>query len=640
MCGIVGVVSRCPVEDDGRLAVMRDVLAHRGPDDAGVWWAPDRRVGLGHRRLAIIDLSPGGHQPMGDASGECWITYNGEIYNYLDLRGELLARGHRFRTVSDTEVILEAYRAWGPECLGRLNGMFAFALYDGRERRLLLARDRAGEKPLYYHHRPGRLVFASELKALMADPGFPRELDLRALDAYLAYGYVPGEGCILHGVRKLGQGQAMTYDLETDTTRRWRYWELPAPPGGQDASEEDLLAELEGLLEDAVRRQLMADVPVGILLSGGIDSSLVTAMAARVSPTPVHTFTVTFPGHAGYDESPRARLVAERFGTRHTELSVEPASVELLPVLARQFDEPIADSALVPTFLLSRLIRRHATVALSGDGGDELFAGYPHYRLIRQGAAWRRVAPRPVRRLIGRAAARLLPVGVRGRHHLIGFGDDLAQSIAHVNLYFDHRTRRRLLAPFAPQDAAARAPETYRAGLCVAGRSPLRQATEADFRSTLVDGYLVKVDRASMLASLEMRAPWLDHRIVELAFGRVPDALRAGGAALKVLPRRLAERLLPAGLARGPKRGLTMPLARWFGGEWGAYVEAVLREADPGLFDRAVIRELLAGQRRGLANTARLFALTFFELWRREYRVALPGVGAPDDEVPVEAPAG
>jgi asparagine synthase (glutamine-hydrolysing) len=209
-----------------------------------------------------------------------------------------------------------------------------------------------------------------------------------------------------------------------------------------------------------------------------------------------------------------------------------------------------------------------------------------------------------------------------------------------VNLYFDHRTRRRLLAPVSSQDAAAPASETYRAGLCVAGRSPLRQATEADFRSTLVDGYLVKVDRASMLASLEMRAPWLDHRIVELAFGRVPDALRADGAALKILPRRLAERLLPAGLARGPKRGFTMPLARWFRGEWGTYAEAVLREADPGLFDRAVIQELLAGQRRGLANTARLFALTFFELWRREYRVALPGVGAPDDKVPLEARAG
>lgn len=638
MCGIVGLASQSPIAQPDLLVVMRDEMRHRGPDDAGAWWSPDRRVGLATRRLAIIDLTPGGHQPMADGSGAVWITFNGEIYNYLDLRRELEARGHRFRTASDTEVILEAYRAWGVECLSRLNGMFAFGLYDIVARRLFLARDRAGEKPLFYRLAPGQLMFASELKALMANPAFPRELDLRALDYYLAYGYVPGEMCILKGVRKLPQGHAMTYDLETDTTRVWRYWQLPPPPVAADASFDDLTAVLEGLLEDSVRRQLVADVPVGILLSGGIDSSLVTAMAARVSSAPVKTFTISFPGHGAYDEGPYARLVAAHLGTEHTEMVAEPATVELLPTLARQYDEPMTDSSMVPTYLVSRLIREHATVALGGDGGDELFGGYPHYGLIQRGERLRRLLPALLRGLAGAAASRVLPVGVPGRNHLIGFAADLSHSIAHVNLYFDDRTRRRLLAPVTEHRAWPKAaPETYRAGLCVPTYSLLRQATEADFRTTMVDAYLVKVDRASMLNSLEVRAPWLDYRIVEFAFGRVPDTLRATATERKILPRLLAQRLLPPSLDLARKQGFSMPLERWFRGEWGAYVEDVLRQADPRLFDQRVIQGLIAGQRRGYANTARLFALTMFELWRREYQVVLPDGSYAEERPYVEA---
>ena len=392
MCGIVGIASRSSkiVPD---LLISAWILRHRGPDDAGLWQSPDGRVGLAQRRLAIIDLSPCGHQPMVDTFGQLCITFNGEIYNYLDLRRELVARGHHFRTASDTEVILEAYRAWGVDCLSHLNGMFAFCLYDSAAQRLFLARDRAGEKPLFYWHTPGHLVFASELKALMADPAFPRRLDLQALDYYLAYGYVPGEMCILQGVRKLAQGQAMTYDLETDTPRVWRYWQLREPPSPADVSVDDLSAELETLLEDSVRRQLIADVPVGVLLSGGIDSSLVTAMASRVSSTPVKTFTISFPGHGAYDEGPYARLVAEYFGTQHTELVAEPAAVELLPALAWQYDEPMADSSMVPAYLVARLVRQHATVALGGDGGDELFGGYPHYSWLQWQERARRYLP-------------------------------------------------------------------------------------------------------------------------------------------------------------------------------------------------------------------------------------------------------
>jgi asparagine synthase (glutamine-hydrolysing) len=625
MCGIVGLLSRAPDPRPDLLAGMRDAMRHRGPDDAGAWWSPDGCAGLAHRRLAILDLSAEGHQPMADASGRFRIAFNGEIYNHRALREELAGRGASFRSASDTEVLLEAYRAWGTDCLSRLVGMFSFGLYDTEARRLFLARDRAGEKPLFYAHSPGRFAFASELKGLMADPAFPRELDLESLEYYLAYGYVPGERCILKGVRKLPQGHAATYDLEDDRFRAWRYWALPEPPAVPAADEAALLGRLDTLLEESVRRQLVADVPVGILLSGGIDSSLITAMAARVASGPVKTFTISFPGYGAYDEAPHARLVASHFGTDHTELAAEPASVTLLPELARQFDEPIADSSMVPTFLVSQLVRRHATVALGGDGGDELFGGYRHYNLINRAEPFRRAIPSPVRTL-ARAAAGALPAGLPGRNRFLSCIGPLPLGVAPPTLYFDDRLRARLLSPLGGlRSRPVPPPELYKAGLCPTARSPLAQATAADFRSYLVDQILVKVDRASMLASLEIRAPWLDHRIVEFAFGEVPDALRATRKARKVLPRRLAARLLPPGFDLDRKQGFSAPLSAWFRSAWGDFMESVLLEAPPGLFDGRFLRELVAGQRKGYGNIARLFALTMFELWRREYRVSFGG---------------
>jgi len=305
-------------------------------------------------------------------------------------------------------------------------------------------------------------------------------------------------------------------------------------------------------------------------------------------------------------------------------LAAGPSDVELLPELARQFDEPLADSAIVPTYLISRLIRRHATVVLSGDGGDELFAGYPHYCWLQRAERMRRYIPGMLRRW-ARQLGQRLPIGFRGRNHMIGFAKDLSWSIAHVNMYFDRALRRRLLSPaLGNRSNSGDGPEAYRSAQCGTSHTPLRQATEADFKTTLVDDYLVKVDRASMLASLEVRAPFLDRGVIEFAFGRVPDALRANATERKILLRRLAQRLLPPGFDFNRKQGFTMPLAAWFRGEWGAYVESILRDADPLLFDRRVIGELIALQKRDYANTQRLFALTMFELWRRHYRVTIP----------------
>jgi asparagine synthase (glutamine-hydrolysing) len=623
MCGIAGVAARGGVPAPEVLDAMRDALAHRGPDGRGTWRSADGTVALMHRRLSILDLSPAGAQPMADGAGHV-LTFNGEIYNFQALRDELRAGGGAFHTGTDTEVVLAAYRAWGERFLERMQGMFALALWDPARRRLLLARDRAGEKPLFVHHAGGRLAFASELKALLADPAFRPELDPEALDAYLAFGYAPGEACLLRGVRKLLPGHALVYDVDGDAVRAWRYWDLPEPVSLDAPADEEALAdELDALLADAVRRQLVADVPVGVLLSGGLDSSLVTAMAARASSRPVRTFTVSFPGHGAHDEAPYARAVAAHFGTEHHELVAEPASVDLLPVLARQFDDPIADSSMVPTYLVSRLIRRHATVALGGDGGDELFGGYGYYTWFLRQERIRRVVPRPVRALVGAAGGRL-PAGVRGRNQLIGLAASAESSVGHVNLYFDAGTRRALLRHLPGAHGGGPSAEERKAWLARPARTPLQAATAADFRSFMVDDILVKVDRASMLASLEVRAPFLDPRVVEFAFGRVPDRLRATASERKVLLRRLGARLLPPALDLRRKQGFSLPLQAWMRGEWGGYLRGVLADAPPRLFDRGTVDALFAGQEKGRANAQRLFALAMVELWRREHAVALP----------------
>jgi len=620
MCGIVGVAGDVTASRE-RLLAMRDCLRHRGPDDEGVSWSPDVRVGLAHRRLSIIDLSPMGRQPMTDIAGDLEIVFNGEIYNYLELRAELEGAGHRFRTATDTEVILEAYRAWGDGCLARLNGMFALALHDRPRGRLLLARDPAGEKPLYYRAAGGALAFASELKALLADPTCPRELDHAALDAYLAFGYVPGERSMLRGISKLRQGHALDFDVRTGTMRTWAYWTLPdSRPEEDDAA---LLAEYERLLADSVRLRLIADVPVGVMLSGGVDSSLVVAMAARASSRRIKTFNISFPGHGAFDEAPYARAVARHFDTDHVELAAEPASVDLLPELARQYDEPIADPSIVPTYLVSKLIRRQATVALGGDGGDELFGGYYQHSWVQQRSRVGSWIPASGRRAVQAAVRRLVPPGTTGRNYLLGLAADPPFDIVQFNVLFDVDARRQLLGPLADTRRGPGGPEAFKAALCADRGSRLQQSTAMDFRTYLVDDVLTKVDRASMLCSLEVRAPFLDPRLIAFAFQRVPDRLRATAAERKVLSRRLAERVLPPGLDLTRKQGFAPPLATWFKGDWGRFIQDVLTSRDADLFDRSTVQRLLAGQKVGMTNMHRLFALTMIELWRREYRVAL-----------------
>lgn len=608
MCGIYGLMRRDGQVDAAALARQRDLLAHRGPNDVGSWISPDRRVGLAHRRLAILDLSAAGHQPMRSVDGRFTIVFNGEIYNHREIRRELEKIGCTFHTGADTEVLLEAYIAWGEACLMRLNGMFAFAIHDagyaGTPPSLFLARDRAGKKPLYYAFDGQRLEFASELRAISQRGG----LALDALNFYLALGYVPHERCLVEGVKKLPPAHTARLDLSSFELRVQRYWAPPpnCPEPGVDGA--SLADEAGRLIEDATRLRLVADVPVGVLLSGGLDSSLVVAAAAHVSSAPVRTFTIALPGSA-LDESAHARQVARHFGTEHHELALERSGLEVLDEIAPFIDEPIADSSLIPTFLVSRLTRQQVTVALGGDGGDELFGGYNDYPTSL--ADQDRLAWLPQSALVLAAqAASWLPAGVRGRNRVASLRGGPLQQMIWGRPYFDLTLRRRILG----QDALAAlgselvAPERFLLGLFDTGSDAVDRMTRTHFGSVLPDDFLVKVDRMSMAVSLEMRAPLLDHRLVEFAFGRIPSAWKVSGGETRRVQKILAARWLPPELDVQRKQGFSIPLNEWLRASNSAELQRV-RNRLPACIQQKEVDALIHGQARGRANGGRLFAL-------------------------------
>lgn len=620
MCGLAGIASRKAVAQRRWLSSTLAVLRHRGPDGEGEWWDETGRVGLAHRRLAVVDLSSAAQQPMHDTREGLSLVFNGEIYNYVELRALLAAEGFMFRTESDTEVILAAYRKWGVDCCTHFIGMFAFALYDRAREQLFLARDRAGEKPLFYAEQNSEMRFASEMKALFADTEFPRRIDPESLDCYLSMGFVPGRRSMLYGVNKLPPAHSLLFDLTTGKSRVWRYWDVPAyEPAQYPLHESELLNELEAHLEVSVRGQLSADVPVGVLLSGGVDSSLVTALAARTKSS-IKTFTVRFPGSGKYDETEHARLIAHHFATDHVELEAEPSTVDLLPALARQIDEPINDSSIIPTYLVTRLVRQHCTVALGGDGGDELFGGYRHYsRLL-----WleRRFGGMPLafRRIIA-DAAQALPLGFKGRSWLQALGTDFRRSVPLIACYFDSWSRKKLLGKSCAE--IVNAETVYVQGMPVAP-DLLQRATRLDFQNYLPEDILVKVDRTSMLNSLEVRAPFLDRRVIDFAFRRVPSSLKVTPTGRKLLLQKLAVRLLPPTFDSKRKQGFSIPISSWLANDhWRSFFREVLLDSQQTLFSHRALEELFDGQTRGRANGERLFGLLMFELWRREYRVHL-----------------
>jgi asparagine synthase (glutamine-hydrolysing) len=578
MCGICGVVEfgGRPVGQD-ELAAMVAELHHRGPEATRVFLAPRGgagdvapAVGLGHTRLKIIDLSDSANQPLSNEDGTVWAMLNGEIYNFLDLRAELKAAGHQFRTEGDTETIVHLYEEMGERCVERLDGMFALAVWDEREKRLLLARDRMGKKPLFYHHGPERLAFGSEIKALLAHPRVPRDLCLEALAPLFLYGYVPGPATLYRSICQLAPGHCLTVERSEVRVRQYWDWTFPEPARRPRAlGEREAAARLQELLTAAVKRRLIADVPLGAFLSGGLDSSIVVALMARLTSHPVKSFSIGFAGNPSFDETGYARQVANRYGTAHTEFIVEPRAFELLERLVRVYDGPFGDSSAIPTYILSELTRRHVTVALNGDGGDELFAGYLRF----PAALWAARVPSGFYRL-GRLLTARLPAPTNPRHPLRRaarfFKDADATWLERYSgwISFFHADLQDLVLPTVlPCLERVDRIAYFRPYLArVARHSPLSQLLYLNAKTYLADDLLVKMDRASMAHALETRSPFLDRELMEFV-ASLPDAFKLRGRTTKWLLRRAFAHLLPPAILRRGKMGFGVPLVTWFRGE-------------------------------------------------------------------------
>jgi len=644
MCGIAGflnlrsgAIDRDPADVARRMA---DTMTHRGPDGSGVWADADAGVAFGHRRLAIIDLSPGGHQPMVSADGRFVITYNGEVYNFQDLRAELEASGQRFRGQSDTEVIVESVARHGlPTTVNRLVGMFAFALWDRTTQTLSLVRDRLGVKPLYWTIQGGTLLFASELKGLRAHPAWAAEIDPEAVDAMVRYCYVPAPASIYRGVYKLPPGSILTIrpSSEPELTAYWRLTDAVRAGVAHrfDGSAEEAADRLDALLRDCISRRLVADVPLGAFLSGGIDSSTVVAHMQAASSHPVKTFTIGF-NEKGYDEAVHAKAVAAHLKTDHTELYLDAtAAIDVIPRLPEMFDEPFADSSQLPTYLVAELTRRHVTVALSGDGGDELFGGYPRYFVTA--ALWRRIGRLPPGlRRTGGSLLRLLPPAAWNRllgplplkaiparpgekvHRIARLLDQPGGDALYHHIMMQSPGVGRLV----PRATGA-VTLAFDAGLAEILPDFVERMQVHDTLTYLPDDIMTKVDRTTMAVSLEAREPLLDHRLVEFAW-TLPRAFKIRGGDGKWLLRKVLNRYVPPELTERPKMGFSIPLSSWLRGPLRDWAESLLepgRLKDDALFDPGTIgplwRDHLAGHRD---HASILWNILMVQAWREAER--------------------
>jgi asparagine synthase (glutamine-hydrolysing) len=598
-------------------------LEHRGPDSRGIHH--EARVGLGIQRLRVIDID-NGDQPIFNEDRSVVVVLNGEIYNYRELRRELQARGHRFATQGDTEVIVHLYEEHGPDCVRHLHGMFAFALWDGRRSQLLLARDRVGKKPLLYAIRDGVVSFASELQALLQDDEIPREVDHVALDRFLAFGYVPTPLTAIRGVCKLPP--AHTLLLRDGRAELKRYWRLDYSKK-LDAPVEEICERIREGLRAATRRRLVADVPLGAFLSGGIDSSAVVAAMAETSPEPVRTFSIGF-DHQAFDELPHARAISERFGTVHEEFLVRADAVEIMPRIVRHYGEPFADSSAIPSFYLAEMTRRHVTVALNGDGGDESFAGYTRYVANALAGRLDRI-PLPLRRGVASVGGRLKESGevgsVRNKFRRLAgtLALDAPGRYERYMSWFDPVQRHELYTPaFSAEIAGAEPAGDVIAAVweAASGGAAVDVMLEVDVSTYLVDDLIAKIDIATMAHALEARSPFLDHQLMELA-ASIPADLKVRGGEKKWILRQAMRGWLPDEILDRPKQGFSVPLSSWLRGDlrdWSREILLDRETVDRGYFDPVAVRRLLDGHDTGTEKDAqRIWALLMHELWHREF---------------------
>jgi asparagine synthase (glutamine-hydrolysing) len=628
MCGFAGIFAPSGAPDGERAAVLQAMtrtLVHRGPDDEGSYCDP--HVALGHRRLSIIDLTTG-RQPIDNEDGSVWVVLNGEIYNHRELRALLETKGHAFKTRSDTEAVVHAYEEWDVACVERLRGMFAFALWDRRRERLLLARDRLGKKPLYYAAVGDRLIFASEIKALLEFPGLDRSLDLEAVSDYLSLLYIPREKTIFRRVRKLLPGHYLTAGHEGTSLRR--YWDVHFAP--EPTSEVDAAERIAELLSESVGVRLESDVPLGAFLSGGLDSSAVVGMMAR-RVSPVATASIGFSDPA-FDELSYARLAARHFGTDHCDEVVAPSAVEAVKALSWYYDEPFGDSSAIPTYYVSRLARQRVTVALSGDGGDESFAGYRRYYFDGRENLLRDWVPAPIRSAVFGVLGAMypkadyLPQVFRGK----AFLSNVARSPWEAYLFsvsgVSEADKTRLLAVDARRALGGyRTVDLFRDLYHAAdGADSLSRIQYIDFKTYLPDDILTKVDRASMANSLEVRCPFLDHHLIEYA-ARLPSSLKLRGRQSKLILKRAVAGLVPDVILKRPKMGFAMPVGNWLRVDLRelVYDHVLTDRSGHGLFAPETIRDFWREHESGLRDrTMELWGLLVFNLWHERFIEARP----------------
>jgi asparagine synthase (glutamine-hydrolysing) len=629
MCGIAGILfpGNAPPDARGTIERMTTALRHRGPDEAG--YHVDGRAALGHRRLSIIDLKTG-QQPLYNEDRSVCVVFNGEIYNFQEIRVRLIAAGHMFRTNSDTETIVHAYEEWGEECVTRFRGMFAFAIRDQRQDRLFLARDRFGKKPLFYAWYDGRFVFASEMKAILADPAFVRQIDDEALAAYFTFSYVPAPLTIFRGIRKLPPASVLT--VEAGRARERQYWDVSFAPS-RNRTEADIIEEFKHRMSEAVSVRLMSEVPLGAFLSGGIDSSAVVAFMAQASASPVNTFTIGFSGDTGSfdDERKYARMVASRYGTNHRELEVRPALSGLVERIVRSFDEPFADDSAIPSYFVCQMARRHVTVALSGLGGDEAFCGYERY-LGFYLSQWFTRLPLFLRSNVIAPFVDRLPEPSSGGNrinHAKRFVRSAVEDEARRYLGYVQKVgvsyRNRLFADNGSRYRAAGAAveDRFLARYRNANADePLDRVFYCDVKTYLPDDILALTDRLSMCHSLEVRVPFLDHELFEFS-ATIPSEVKLKWLRKKSLLKKALKDLLPAPVLAHRKQGFVGPLPRWLRSELRGYVLEVLSPrnlARHGLFDAETVARILSDHFEGReTNDILIWALVVFQAWFDSY---------------------
>jgi asparagine synthase (glutamine-hydrolysing) len=623
MCGIFGISLSSTQISQSLFRESLELIHHRGPDKTGEFFHEDQDIALGHKRLSIIDLSDQASQPMSSIDGRHKVIFNGEIYNYNEIRSELNNLGCKFNSSSDTEVLLNAYIYWGPECVEKFRGMFAFAIYDQVKKIIFLSRDRAGEKPLFYAVTDGDLFFGSEIKPLINYSEKLSSINKNSFSYLFQNGYTPKGESIFSEIFKLKAGHSLTFDLEKRNYLIKKYWQIAAAANKRFRyqNEDHLVKELEKRLEESVELQLNSDVPVGILLSGGLDSSLITAIASRLKDK-IDTFTVSFAGHGSFDEAPYAKEISDTFQTNHHLLVTSDINPEIIEKLTYFYDDPMFDPSIIPSYLISEAISENFKVALSGDGGDELFGGYNHYSKLLKLKNLAYFFPLKIRKLINLVTQNILPIGTKGRKTIELFSTDFLNSLANINEFFSQSEQEDFFY-------LSRLTNLYDGGkssqeIASVSNDYLFSLTRYDFENYLSEDMLVKMDRASMANSLEIRAPFLDKKLIEYAFYDVPSAYKVSNKNQKILLKKLAEKILPQTFDVNRKQGFAIPLANFLIEEkWKDYFLQTISDSDSNFINKNNCIKMMRDEVKIYQNAGRLFGLIFFIHWSKRFKLNL-----------------